>query len=117
MEEGQTVFKLLAKLLLFVLILIALLIGLNWDYIRESITNDDNILQRRLKENMFSKSPTRTDKRGSSDGRSDCTTAPKRPSDHHTIWYHIMITIDFLITHKKSIIISIAAVSLYYVMF
>jgi hypothetical protein len=120
----------LAKILLIVFILAALWIAMNWNSIKESIIIDDNVSRRRMKEDMFSKSPTKTDTKSptKTDKRSSCASADGilnrsitepvlRPQNQHTLWYTIMISIEFLISYKKSIIISIVAVGLYFIMF
>jgi hypothetical protein len=102
-------------------ILTAIVILLNWDSIKEVIINDDKTAQRVSKENMFSS--TKIDRTSSStscvsaDGVLDrAIPVPTRVS-HHTMWYNLMIVVDFLISHKKSIVICFAAISLYFMMF
>ena len=102
-----------------------MVILLNWDYIRNVIIKDDDEAQLMSKMNMFDTSPTKSgggpDRTSfSEDGILNRATrrAPlQRPPVGHTLWYKMMIVIDFLISQKKSIIIISVAIGLYWFMF
>lgn len=101
---------------------------LHWDYIKEVIINDDKIAQKIAKENLFFVPEiTKTDKTDKTDQKISsfsadgvlCRNVPvpiMRPT-HHTVWYNLMIVVDFMIYHKKSIIMSFVAIGLYFIMF